>query len=231
MCKVRTWTEEQFISAVKKNDSIANILRELGLSVTGANYETVKRWVVKLDLDISHLKGRGHGRGGSGFTTKSLKEILVQDSDYVSTVSLKNRLLKAGILENKCTICGQEPEWNGRALVMVLDHIDGNRRNNRKGNLRLLCPNCNSQQKTFAGRNRKIKRFAKRKYYCLSCGNERSCSSKSSLCVRCIDRMKSKFDNETKAWIVEEAKKFGVCSMARKYGVSHTTIRRWSCQG
>jgi 5-methylcytosine-specific restriction endonuclease McrA len=39
-------------------------------------------------------------------------------------------------------------------LVLVLDHINGDRSDNRITNLRLLCPNCNSQQNTFAGRNK-----------------------------------------------------------------------------
>jgi 5-methylcytosine-specific restriction endonuclease McrA len=37
---------------------------------------------------------------------------------------------------------------------MVLDHRNGDNTDNRLDNLRLLCPNCNSQQATFAGRNR-----------------------------------------------------------------------------
>src|SRR5258705_9067017 len=45
-------------------------------------------------------------------------------------------------------------QWNGRPLPLILDHIDGNRRNNRLENLRLLCPNCDSQLSTRGGANR-----------------------------------------------------------------------------
>jgi 5-methylcytosine-specific restriction endonuclease McrA len=45
--------------------------------------------------------------------------------------------------------------WNGIPLVLVLDHINGKNNDNRQNNLRLLCPNCNSQQSTFAGKNKK----------------------------------------------------------------------------
>jgi hypothetical protein len=44
--------------------------------------------------------------------------------------------------------------WNGRPLVPILDHIDGVHRNNRLENLRLLCPNCDSQLPTRGGANR-----------------------------------------------------------------------------
>jgi hypothetical protein len=53
----------------------------------------------------------------------------------------------------KCACCGVF-EWNGKPITLVVDHIDGNAGNNVPGNLRLLCPNCNSQTETFSGRNK-----------------------------------------------------------------------------
>lgn len=44
-------------------------------------------------------------------------------------------------------------EWNGTPLTLILDHIDGNSHNNTPSNLRLLCPNCDSQLETKGGRN------------------------------------------------------------------------------
>lgn len=61
-------------------------------------------------------------------------------------------------LDDHCSECDLPPLWNGKKLVMVLDHINGVNNDNRKENLRLLCPNCNSQSDTFSGRNvRRIK--------------------------------------------------------------------------
>jgi Zn finger protein HypA/HybF involved in hydrogenase expression len=67
---------------------------------------------------------------------------------------LKRRLIKEGLLVNRCSECDSLPEWRGKPLTMVLDHRNGDNTDNRLENLRLLCPNCNSQQATFAGRNR-----------------------------------------------------------------------------
>ena len=44
--------------------------------------------------------------------------------------------------------------WNGRPLKPILDHRDGNNSDNRPSMLRLLCPNCDSQQPTRGGANR-----------------------------------------------------------------------------
>ena len=65
----------------------------------------------------------------------------------------KNRILANNLIEYKCACCGNVGEWNGRPLVLQLDHINGDNCDNRLENLRFLCPNCHSQTDTFAGRN------------------------------------------------------------------------------
>lgn len=66
-----------------------------------------------------------------------------------------------------CAICGRVDEWEGMslALALALDHVDGDSANNRRENLRLICPNCDSQLPTFKSRNRGRGRHARRQRY------------------------------------------------------------------
>lgn len=64
----------------------------------------------------------------------------------------KSRLIKANLIEYKCSCCGIT-EWNGKPLTLQLHHINGNNRDNRLENLTFLCPNCHSQTDNFSGKN------------------------------------------------------------------------------
>lgn len=81
-----------------------------------------------------------------------------QRGDY-NPRSFKNDILKEQ--NNRCDICGCEPEWNGKPLVFILDHIDGHASHNYRSNLRMICPNCDSQLETFKSRNK----CGERSYY------------------------------------------------------------------
>lgn len=65
---------------------------------------------------------------------------------------VKKALLLLGIREYKCEICSIS-EWNEKSIILELDHINGDRKNNNLDNIRLLCPNCHSQTNTFRGKN------------------------------------------------------------------------------
>ena len=53
----------------------------------------------------------------------------------------------------KCEVCGLS-DWQGEKITLQVDHTDGNAGNNALANLRLICPNCHSQTKTYGGGNK-----------------------------------------------------------------------------
>lgn len=48
----------------------------------------------------------------------------------------------------------RNPVWAGTTLPLQVDHRFGNNRDHGFENLRLICPNCHSQQPTAGGKNR-----------------------------------------------------------------------------
>jgi len=83
-----------------------------------------------------------------------------KNTKFRSASAIKKFLRRTNLIEYKCFTCNSEPEWQNKELVLHLDHIDGDNRNNELSNLQFLCPNCHSQTITYTGRNvsKKIKR-------------------------------------------------------------------------
>ena len=76
---------------------------------------------------------------------------LIEEGKVASRESLKRYLIKKS--GERCSICGVGKEWNNIPLPLQVDHIDGNSDNDLPNNIRLLCPNCHSQQPTTKNRN------------------------------------------------------------------------------
>ena len=152
--RIRRWKDEDLIEAVKSSKTIADVLRSLGLDPRGANYRLIKRHIERLKLNTDHFIGQAHCKGKPSGGGRSLSDLLVKNSPVMSNGNLKVRVINAGLLEQKCQVCRMEPVWNDKKLVLRLDHINGDHRDNRIENLRLVCPNCDSQLPTFCSRNR-----------------------------------------------------------------------------
>lgn len=139
--------KDQFISICNQSLTMAEAARALNISY-------------KILIKYAKLYGCYNPNQGGKGTTKSYKNTLKKVNDILSgkfpnfqTYKLKQKLIKLGIKENKCEICGCV-DWQGKKLNMQLHHIDGNPHNHKLDNLQMLCPNCHSQTENFTARNK-----------------------------------------------------------------------------
>lgn len=155
----KTYDVESLRIAVERSVSWRQVHKELGLSTSGSSYKGLQRTARENGIDTSHFTGQAWDRkekykeyenwGGR----KPLDQVLVKESDF-SSAKLKKRLLDARYLENICVECGLGSEWNNKPLTLQLDHVNGDSRDNRIENLRILCPNCHTQTPTYGAKNR-----------------------------------------------------------------------------
>jgi Zn finger protein HypA/HybF involved in hydrogenase expression len=158
----------------------------------------------------------------------SLSDILVKNSTYANTHRLKTRLIKEGLLEERCSECGVGNEWNGKPLSLQLDHRDGDNTNNELSNLRILCPNCHSQTETYSAKNTKGKRPLKPIPCCKSCGDTlKTKYSKTKLCLSCANQKKRTVERPDIGTLKKLVAENGYEYVGRQYGVSGNSIRKW----
>jgi 5-methylcytosine-specific restriction endonuclease McrA len=106
---------------------------------------------------LAHAEGRkGYtynptsSRAGAQYVRDS--DIFVKNSPYANDL-VKQRMIINNYVAMRCVMCHCDPIWRYQPITLELDHINGDNRDNRLENLRLLCPNCHSQTNNFRGRN------------------------------------------------------------------------------
>jgi 5-methylcytosine-specific restriction endonuclease McrA len=130
--------------------SAADVLRGLGVEPAPHHYQRLRTEIERAGLSSEHWRGRGWSRGTSRPRT-TLEEVLVRGRPTSSGL-LRRRLLREGLLDRCCSRCALA-DWQGQAIALELDHVNGDRDDNRLENLRLLCPNCHALTDTWRGRN------------------------------------------------------------------------------
>lgn len=165
----------------------------------------------------------------------SFDEILVAGSTY-SRTDLKRRLYDAGLKERRCELCGQDEEWRGLQMSLILDHANGVPDDNRIENLRIVCPNCAATLDTHCGRKNRIgvgdracalcgerfvPRFEKQRHCSQKCGSRHKNRRRGPKPLR------RKVKRPPYELLVAEVQATGFRAVGRQYGVSDNAVRKW----
>jgi hypothetical protein len=147
------WTELQLREAARTCKSVRSVAIRLGLTPYGSTYATLKKYFGVYEIDTSHFTGKIH-RTSTPSNKKIPHDKLFIANSTTQRSTVRKRIVSHNLLPYYCAVCGIA-EWRNTQLSLVLDHINGINNDHRLENLRWLCPNCNSLQDTFAGRNKK----------------------------------------------------------------------------
>ncbi len=150
----KKYTKEILEEAVKDKTSMSEVIRHLGLKITGGNFTHLKNNLNKFNIDVSHFLGQRCNKNKTP-SNKMTKEVFIKrylkilpEYKSVTTNRIKLRLLEFKIKNHICEKCSNT-HWNNKLIPLELHHIDGCRWNNNINNLQLLCPNCHAQTDNY----------------------------------------------------------------------------------
>ena len=135
--------KEEILQWIKEKKSKAFIAKQLH-----CKQETLNSYLKKMGIEYKGQQGWAKGIKATNYIP-ALEYI---KKENVKSHVLKQKLIRDGIKEAKCEICGLS-RWLGQEIPLELHHIDGNHYNNNLDNIQIICPNCHALQPGNSGAN------------------------------------------------------------------------------
>lgn len=152
----RKHTLEILTEAVRQSTSVAGVLRFLGIRQAGGTHSYISLRIKELGLDRSHFTGDSRGpnyvRTGGNPKLRPDQVFVRRSGNHRRTEAhvLRRALIEVGV-SYRCVDCGLGEVWNGRVLMLQVDHLNRDWMDDRKENLAFRCPNCHTQTLGYAG--------------------------------------------------------------------------------
>ncbi|MGW7280122.1 HNH endonuclease [Streptomyces sp. NPDC054844] len=147
-------SEDRLRDCVPHCTSYADVMRGLDLEVNDVNHRRIRRAVARLGLDTSHFERRSWGRAEPPAPTPTAHRVLIvlpSHAGRTNRAQLHKALGEIGV-PYACETCGNTGAWLGQPITLQIDHVNGNWHDNRRENLRYLCPNCHALTETWCRR-------------------------------------------------------------------------------
>ena len=151
MTKYLKPTKQQLKEAIDASSNIKQVLLFLNRPVNNGGYQTIRKWATEYGLSLPVLDKVAQYKGNLVNFTPMPDEKFFVEGTARNHVSIKKRMLARGI-KDECVWCGLGPIWNDKPITLQIDHINGNRHDNRFENVRIMCPNCHTQTETFGNK-------------------------------------------------------------------------------
>lgn len=230
-------TEKEFVKEWNSSITISEAVSKIHAYGNKKKREYIKIVAFSLGLNRDHMNQ--YSVTSSKRTKEQVLKLLTENS--LIDTKIKNLMLEYEILENKCSHCGISNFYNDKPLTLQLDHIDGDRTNNRLANLRILCPNCHALTDSYSNntksgtgkiieKHRKKKKPAKsvKRNDCINMFCNNKTWEKNSLCLDCYNKSRT-VNFPTKDELIRQLKDTNVnfTRTGKHFNVTDSAVKKW----